>query len=284
MTNFRSWRFPRSVPKDWQSQPLRREQAETTCQVTRRYHALNKAHIVPSSETEWFMKNGLGFFYGSKASTTGSTAQNFGIDNENNLILMRSDLHHAWDQRAFTFVPKRTKEGSNIVVHCLEEDIVPEYHNVPLQGFVLREVLLARFAWTLLPRALIPFLAATKETRMVWTRNDHGELLSQRKTAEECLAIANAPLPRSTSPKKRKQNDDEQQVMTTRRNETRRSYRSFDSGLGSREADEEDSSDDSQSVVIAEELNRGRKRFRAGDAWYSSSSSKPILYSSQCQY
>ena len=235
------------------------------------------------------MKNGLGFSYGSKASKINTTALNFGIDNDNNLIVLRSDLHYAWDQRDFTFVPKRTKEGSKIVMHCWEEDMVPGDHNVPLQGFVRREVLLARFAWNLLPRALIPFLAATKETRMIWTRNDHGELISQRKTAEQCLVIANASVPRSTSPKKRKQNDDGQQVLTTRRNKTRKSYRSFDSALGLRDADEEaheeeNSDDDSQSVVDPEELTRGRKRFRAGDAWYSSSSSKPILCSSLSQY
>ncbi|MCJ1427464.1 hypothetical protein MMC29_005367 [Sticta canariensis] len=97
----------------------------------------------------------------------------------------------------------------------------------------------------------------TKDTRMIWTRNEHGDLISQKITAEQCSVIANAPVPHSTSPMKRKQNHDGQQVISTRRNETRRSYRSFDSGLGLREADEEDSDDDSQSVVDPESSLEG---------------------------
>ena len=254
--------------------------------MSQEYHALHKAHIVPSSETEWFNKSGLGFSHGSNAWNAISTALNFGIDNDNNLIVLRSDLHHAWDQIDFLFVPKQTKKGSKIMMHCWNEDMVTGYHNVVLQGFVRKEFLLARLAWTLLPRSLIPFLLATKDTRMIWSKNEHGDLISQKMTAEQCSVIANAPVPHNTSPKKRKQNHDGQQVITTWRNKTRRSYRSFDSGLGLREADKEDhdeerdSDDDSQSEVDPEELTRGRKRFRAGDAW---SSSKPILCSSLSQ-
>ena len=48
--------------------------------------ASNVAHVVPSSETEWFNKSGLGFFHSSNASRVGGTALGAGIDNDNNLI------------------------------------------------------------------------------------------------------------------------------------------------------------------------------------------------------
>ena len=149
--------------------------------------------------------------------------------------------------------------------------MVARYHNVPLQGFVRRELLFARFAWTLLPRAPTQFPVATKETRMIWTRDDHGKLISLKKTAEQCSAMANKCAPRSTSPKKRKHNDGGQQSITTRRSETRRPCRSFDSGLGwGKEVGEEDHdegnvSEDSHSTTDLEERFRGRKRLRAGD-------------------
>ena len=234
-------------------------------------HASDGAHIIPSSETEWYNKSGLGLSYGSDAVE--GTALDAGIDNNDNLVQLRSDLHHAWDRKKFTFVPKQTeKDGSKVVLHCWDEEMATGYHNIPLQGFVRREFLLARFAWTLLPRALSKFLLATKESLMLWIRDDHGKLVPQKRTAEQCSAIAYAPVPRSTSPKERKQNDGGQQVVTTGRNYTGRSYRSFDSGLELEEEDDDDdqeSDDDSQSILDPEELTRGRKRLRAGDDWYA---------------
>ena len=126
--------------------------------------------------------------------------------------------------------------------------MVHHYHNIPLRGFVVKELLLARLAWTLLPLALTHFLWATQESRMLWIRNDHGKLIPQKMTAQQCQAIANTPLPRSTS-------------------------RSFDLGLGSGKEDESDDDEDDDDndddslylAVDAEELTRGRKRLRAGD-------------------
>ena len=198
--DFRSWQFPRVFPEAWKTHVAMAEQPETKCQVSQEVHTLTEAHIVPSSETDWFLKSGLVFSYGLDMRFGGTELEN-DIDNPNNLILLRSDLHHAWDQgNKFTFMPKRTKEGLEIVVHCWNRDMVTNYHNVPLQGFVCREFLLARLAWTLLPSAIKHFLWGTKEARMLWIRDDHGKLVPQKKTVEQCLAIANAFLSRSTSP------------------------------------------------------------------------------------
>ena len=214
-----------------------------------------------------------------------------GIDNPNNILLLRADLHHAWDQKKFTFVSKRTKEGPGMFVHCWDEDMAANYHNMPLQGFARCEVLLARLAWTLLPRAISQFLVTAKESRMIWIRDEHGKLSAQKQTAEQCMAIANAPVPRSTSPKKRKQEDGGQQPIVSQKTTARRSYRSFDSGLGTAEEDDDDDNeegsdqgdddeDDSQSIADPEELSRGRKRLRASDDWYSYPA--PTLPRRQC--
>lgn len=269
IADFRDWQYSQYVPENWRSQTLEREKAENACQLSQDNHSLNKAHIVPSSETMWFNKNGLNISYGAQSSRVDGPPLDIGIDDENNMLLLRSDLHHAWDQRKFAFVPKGTKD-SKIVVHCWVEDMVSNYHNLPLQGFVCREMLLARFAWTLLPRAVTSFLMATSGSRMIWTRDNGGKLVPQRKTETDCSTLATAPLARSTSPKKRKQNENGQQSMTTRIENTRRSFGSSDSGIGSREEekihyDDEDSDAESQYSMSSEEFTRGRKRVRTGE-------------------
>ena len=250
--------------------------------MSRESHASEKAHIVPSSETQWFNKSGLSLLCSTNALKMNGSVFDAGIDNDDNLILLRSDLHHAWDQKMFTFIPKQTNGGLRVVMHCWDKDMVAEYHNVPLQGFARSEILLARFAWTLLPRAMTQFLVAAEGPRMVWINDGHGKLVAQMKTAEQCSAIANALRPRSTSPKKRKQKGDGQQVIVAKTTKNQSMSRTWDSGLELEEEDEEgsendfdDSSDDTQSVGCPEDYARGRKRCRTGDTWCSYS--KPIL-------
>lgn len=269
MVAFRDWQYPRDVPENWRSQTLNGEKAQDACQLTQERHSLNKAHVVPISETGWFSQNGLSFLYGARKRILSSPALSVNIDNDNNILLLRSDLHHAWDNRSFTFVPKGTQD-LKIVVHCWEESLVSTYHNLPLQGFVCKEILLARFAWTLLPRALTDFLMATQGSCMIWTKDNNGKLVPQKKTREDCLRLATAPLPPSTSPKKRKQNDAGLQSLTTRK---RRSFGNSDSGIGSREEeqtddDDEDSDTESQYSMNSEEFTRGRKRVRRGELLY----------------
>lgn len=63
------------------------------------------------------------------------------------------------------------------------------YQNVPLQGFVCRDVLLARFAWTLLSRALIPFSMVANQRHMIWTRNECGKLITERKLQSQVRSL-----------------------------------------------------------------------------------------------
>ena len=156
-----------------------------------------------------------------------------------------------------------------MMMHCFNPNMVTDYHNLPLQGFVHREFLLARFAWTLLPRFVIPFLRGTKKTRMIWTWNDRGKLEPESKTKEQCLEISNAPVPRSTGSRQRKQNDSSSGVSEADGEED------FE--------EEEHDNDDVLLVVDLMELNQGRKPFRAGDPWFWSSSSKPMICSSLSQ-
>lgn len=69
IADFRDWQYPQYVPENWRSPTLKREKKEIACQLSQEYHSLNKAHIVPTSETEWFNTNGLHFLYGANSWT-----------------------------------------------------------------------------------------------------------------------------------------------------------------------------------------------------------------------
>ncbi|KAI4115050.1 MAG: hypothetical protein LQ345_004282 [Seirophora villosa] len=65
-------------------------------------------------------------------------------------MLLRADLHRAFDNRRFTFLPKKE---CTLVTHVFEsESLRVIYHNVALNtSYNAPEYLFARFAWTILP-------------------------------------------------------------------------------------------------------------------------------------
>ena len=255
MPDFRSWRFPRTVPTNWTSKESEGSQREEPwCRLTLERHAVDEAHVVPSTETEWFEYNILGTMYSSYAGVFGGASLNTSIDGNTNILRLRRDLHHAWDQKKLTFVPKQTKDGSGIVLHCLDEsDLAAKYHNLPLQGYVRRELLLARLAWILFPVGVYAFLAQER-SRMLWVKDEKGILVPKEISAIKCRGVAHSGRLRSTSPKKRKQNEaGVQSNDASNITKQRPSSQSFDSALGSLEN------------LDMEEFSRGRKRLRAGE-------------------
>lgn len=71
-----------------------------------------------------------------------------------NTLLLRSDLHNAFDRPKFAFVPKLSSdfESPKLVLHVLEpsREFESLFHNHQLQGFHSSiELLFARFAWTI---------------------------------------------------------------------------------------------------------------------------------------
>jgi hypothetical protein len=81
------------------------------------------------------------------------------LNDLNNVILLRPDLHAAFDDRKFILYPKA---DDGYVVHILEPtpDIGQLYHNVKTHPLLLcnPRFLYARFAWALFP-SLTGFLS-----------------------------------------------------------------------------------------------------------------------------
>ena len=256
ITDFRSWRLPSPMPKAWTStEPATSQEQGYKCQVTCESHATDEAHIVPISETEWYNANKLTGLLSTRFGSLRGTRNDATINNASNLIRLRSDIHHAWDQKEITFVPKTTKNSkSDVVVHCLDRgDVACVYHNLPLRGYVRTELLLARFAWTLFPLAVFNFLTMDR-ARMLLIPDAQGKMTIRKTSATECRAIANGPTPRSTSPKKRKPMESEAKTADEQDEDTRRgSWHSTDSGFGS--------------LSDPEELTRGRKRYKVNYGW-----------------
>ncbi|KAI9779335.1 MAG: hypothetical protein M1839_007443 [Geoglossum umbratile] len=137
------------------------------------------------------------------------------IDDVNNLMALRADLHFAFDQRVFVFVPKPVAPPSSntttrFVTHILQQtsEIGPLYHNasiLPIRG-VRSEFLLARFAWAIFP-LVIPFLSKGKERVLLMVQD--GSSVAKSASAEECFTLAGNPASRSrsVSPKKRTAGD-----------------------------------------------------------------------------
>ncbi|KAF2647014.1 hypothetical protein K491DRAFT_615417, partial [Lophiostoma macrostomum CBS 122681] len=161
--SFAHWRFPHDdLPLSWTSceppklphdQPLPRlgTLAEATlardisCCITNHIKGTEHAHLVPRSEESWFSDNGM--FRYTNQQRPGSAP----VDDAQNAMLLRSDLHTIFDQKRFAVVPK----GAVLVIHITAPrsslELTRLYHNVSLQPLVSVTVqyLLAWFAWTI---------------------------------------------------------------------------------------------------------------------------------------
>lgn len=119
-----------------------------------------------------------------------------------NAVLLRSDMHTAFDQRKFVFFPK---DSEGFVLHMLEPtpDIGPLYHNtrVSIPQCSL-EFLFARFAWSIFP-SLSGFLSRPSRSRLVVRlKADTGERVTEEITNTGVLG-RRATASRSNSPTKR---------------------------------------------------------------------------------
>lgn len=174
----------------WRSLATDRRSYEPRCSLTLQAFGKEQAHIVPRGETEWFEVNQIGTLYLEDRIND--------VECFDNKMLLRADLHKGLDDKLFAFVPKE----DHVVLHCFDKAAYA-YHNTILQHVPKRELLLARFAFTILPICLLPWLKM-KKPRMLWVEED-GNLIVKEVSAEECQDIAHRPrITKSTSPKKRR--------------------------------------------------------------------------------
>ncbi|KAB2100127.1 hypothetical protein AG0111_0g11654 [Alternaria gaisen] len=172
----------RIVPnfREWQSTTTRSNLTlalrlrDATCRISGCQEGLQVAHIVPQAELDWWMANSISPY---NRSLTNS------IDDTGNAMLLRADLHIAFDKPRFVFVPKPSGDNGvmRLVLHLLEPSAELEhlYHNRELHpSDVGGEMLFARFAWTLFP-LLEAFLSCKEDRRLTVRTTDHDQILDR---------------------------------------------------------------------------------------------------------
>ncbi|KAJ9634067.1 hypothetical protein H2199_009140 [Coniosporium tulheliwenetii] len=116
------------------------------CVISKDQDYVEKAHLCPQSEAEWFRINGMGDY-----NLNDTLADEVITDDISNAIGLRPDIHKAFDDRRFVIVRKH----GQWVVHFinLTQNLGRRYHNIPLklQTGVSARCLLIRFAWAIFP-------------------------------------------------------------------------------------------------------------------------------------
>ncbi|KAK4233616.1 hypothetical protein C8A03DRAFT_47881 [Achaetomium macrosporum] len=234
--SFHHWRFPHGIfdedgaprgnlPPPWRNLqlpefvlprptvkgPAAAMERDITCRVSGYMDAVEKAHLVPEGERLWFLSNRMDRYCRRPLEVSA-------INDDKNILILRKDLHHLFDARRFTFVPKRfgtcTSESAELVTHVLLPSGSPElvglYHNrstQPIRGISV-ECLFARFAWSLFTDEHMPFFLSDLEYVVCLWDKTRGETetrtlrgLDVRSSAQVFESTRSQS--RSVSPKKR---------------------------------------------------------------------------------
>lgn len=188
--SFEHWTFPHgNLPPTWKSCAVSGRREERTvgiappaasnltaavirrdgsCRVTNAEDYVDRAHICPRSQVAWFMENCKGPY-----NLNLDLQDDHMVNDISNTVALQQDIHRAFDERKFVFVPKE----SHWVVHFfgLTNNLGQLYHNTPveLDPDISLNLLFARFAWTVFP-AVSPFLrqGGSKKLRLRVTRED----------------------------------------------------------------------------------------------------------------
>lgn len=171
--NFHEWTFPHArTPTTWQAPSIGEPAAslpakhrDGTCRVTNHREPTESAHIIPASEKDWFARNCM-----DKYNFSGLKRGQEVVNGDENVILLREDVHTQWDRMCFSFIPKLVDDKMwawTVHVHKPSQELHALYHNLQLQPLtgVRHEYLFARFAWDLFP-LLQGFLQRMKQRRL----------------------------------------------------------------------------------------------------------------------
>jgi hypothetical protein len=129
--NFRQWSYPHDhLPLHWQQLASHSNSSSSgitlapsnlttallmrdgSCRLSGCREQLQVAHVVPQSELDWWRANDMSRY------NTGSSAT---LDDTANALLLRADLHIAFDKPRVAFVPKPVIDGSmRLVAHLLD--------------------------------------------------------------------------------------------------------------------------------------------------------------------
>ncbi|KAL8918604.1 MAG: hypothetical protein Q9208_007248 [Pyrenodesmia sp. 3 TL-2023] len=218
--SFRQWRFPHGqLPQAWDRIQIGADTGvgrsntdaviarDVTCRMTDYVEECDTAHLCPETEPEWFQENRMDG-YTTELRRSGTAA----INNKANVMLLRADVHRAYDKMRFVHVPKRDAQGQlRFVTHLIHHSIElgQLYHNAELHTLrVAKEFLFSRLAYVLFP-LLAGFLQQRVKRFLLQTVTDDPVWVSP----EECYQYseewkpANIRSTRAPSPKKRSRVD-----------------------------------------------------------------------------
>ncbi|MCJ1396625.1 hypothetical protein MMC18_009516 [Xylographa bjoerkii] len=183
------------------------------CTISKHRDYIERAHLCPRNELDWFQKNGMGQ-YNRRINTSGPVI----TDDTANAMAMRADIHRAFDDCKFAIVRKK----GCWVTHFLETtyELGALYHNRPVEvmGGVAPEFILARYAWAILP-LVKPFMEQGP-SRLVKVReqcNDELQEVVKDLDSAGFSRIIDTPRGRSASPKKRKVSESRPPIAETKR-------------------------------------------------------------------
>jgi hypothetical protein len=217
--NFRQWIYPHDcLPLHWQQLTPEANRASSSitlapsnlttallmrdgsCRLSGCREQLQVAHVVPQSELDWWRANDMSRY------NTGTTAT---LDDTANALLLRADLHIAFDKPRIAFVPKPVTDGGmRLVAHLLEysPELEHLYHNREVHPTAVGvDMLYARFAWSVF--TLLDAFLECKIARRLILRASLALLADARGfvTADGCELLSSAAARRrSQCPKKRK--------------------------------------------------------------------------------
>ncbi|KAM3426104.1 hypothetical protein NHJ13734_009660 [Beauveria thailandica] len=212
--SFEHFTFPHNnLPPTWNAPELKLQSRprdtihtrDKSCRITASVLGNEVAHLIPQKEDAWFAVNQM-TMYAVRTEASPSNATN----DTSNALLLRSDLHQAFDNRQLVLVPKWGAWAIHVLSGLPGEELAAVYHNVPPQALsgLAVEYLFARFAWTVLGQTT--FVRAGVARRLVLVGEDgrsHASDVSGKECRDGFLpALARGKSrsqSRSHSPKKR---------------------------------------------------------------------------------
>jgi hypothetical protein len=164
--SFRDWTFPHNhlPPQFGEDTPTRKTcqrrsappsasrfsvaivNRDISCRLTDAADYVQAAHICPSNENPWFGDNDM-----SRYNENQALQLQWAIDDVSNGLVLRPDLHKAFDDRKFAIVPKQDRWVAHFFGRTNKLGALYQNQIIDIPDEVHPAFLLARLAWTIFP-------------------------------------------------------------------------------------------------------------------------------------
>lgn len=177
LQSFRSWRYsPDTMPVNWSHAvpwdgKEDDDQREGDCCVTGE-DFIQRAHLIPKTEWEWWIENGMSDHAGTSGITRATTAIGQEMLVPGNLIPLSDGMHRLWDNDFFCLFPLKASD-KQWRLHCLFmlplQKMVRNHHRRPVRGGmadVSAACAWARFVFSVCRKYEMTFLAKRARRRL----------------------------------------------------------------------------------------------------------------------